>query len=340
MRAFARRVLTGSICIALLLTALLWPGLPWSARCRHVLKKMAVRAEMKVSAWQGEPPKIISLRGRVFTKQPDKEYLKGAEVEALDSLSGWASLTDRQGKFMLPDVVWYPRAKYSLIFAASPYQVRQIEVAAPADYPKSGELNLGELDFDRGCQIDPIDLQGSNSNHFIGYDKRNDDYYCKLFEELTEGKKTDEEKLDAIARYVSSRLIHNAPDETDETPRRILERGSRKRGLALALATIATAGNYSVRLVDLIDSPYQPTPHVVAEVYYDDGWHLYDPLLGESFSNMESRAASYKELRLDTSLIRPGAKMQTLIQLAGYRNNWMPDIYCSGIHHYYYLGKK
>jgi hypothetical protein len=295
---------------------------------------------MKVSAWQGEPPKIISLTGRVFTKQPNKEYLKGTEVEALDSISGWASLTDRRGQFMLPDVVWYPRAKYSLIFAASPYQVKRIEVTAPADYPESGTLNLGELDFDRGCQIDLIDLQGSNSNHFIGYDKRNDDYYCTLFEELTRGRKTDEEKLDAIAGYVSGRLVQDASEEETASPRQTLERGSRKKGLALALATIATAGNYKTRLIDLIDNASRPSPHVVAEVYYNDGWHLYDPLLGEGFSSSENRAASYKELRLDTSLITPGAKMQTLTQLSGYRHNWMTDIYCSGIHHYYYLGRK
>lgn len=340
MKAFVRRVLAATLCIALLLAALLWPGLPWSARCRHALKKLAVKADMKVSAWQGEPSKIISLTGRVFIKQPNKEYIKGAEVEALDSVSGWAALTDSDGKFFLPDVIWYPRAKYTLILTVSPYQVRQIEATAPADYPETGSLNLGELDFDRACQIDSTEVQGSNSNHFIEYDKSNDDYYRALFEELTAGKESDEEKLDAIARYISGRRTDDAIEVNHLSPRQTIGRGSPKRGLALALATIAAAGNYRVRLIDLIDNPIQPTAHMVAEIYYDDGWHLYDPLLGRAFSNIAAQAASYKDIRLDTSLIGSDAGMQSLIQALGYGQNSMTDIYCSGIHHYYYLERR
>lgn len=303
MKRAIKRATLSIMILTLLIIVLFLPGLPWSARCRHILKKLIVKADMKVSAWQGEPPKIVSLAGRVFTRQPNKEYLKGAEVEALDSLSGWAALTDRHGQFLLPDVVWYPRAKYSLIFTINPYQIRQIELTTPSDYPETGVLDFGELDFDRGCQIDPADLQGRNALHVIRYDKRNDDYYSDLFEELTRGKKTDEEKLDAIARYVSSRVIYSVSEEAEVSPRQTLERGSRRRGLALALATIAAAGNYEARLVDLIDRPAKPTAHVVAEIYYDEGWHVYDPLLGEGFGNTNDEAASYRELRLDTSLI-------------------------------------
>src|ERR1044071_5555349 len=164
--------------VALILGLMFMPGLPWSARCRHFVKKLRAKADMKVSAWQGVPPRFISLSGRVINK---KEGLRGAEVEALDSASGWASLTDQQDKFVLPDVIWYPQASYIILIKSNDYQIRQVKVRAPESYPEGGIFNVGELNYEQNCMVDAIDLQGINSITYLEYDKRNLDYYKDLF---------------------------------------------------------------------------------------------------------------------------------------------------------------
>ncbi len=324
--------------VALILCLMLMPGLPWSARCRHFIKKLRAKADMKVSAWQGVPPRFISLSGRIINK---KESLKGAEVEALDSASGWASLTDWQGRFVLPDVVWYPQASYIIVIKSNDYQIRQVRVSAPESYPEGGILNVGELVYEQSCKVDATDLQGINSISYIEYDRRNIDYYKELFNRLTAEKQGDEEKLEAISRYVASKLIKDetvepALNANHESPRQILEQGSRYCGrLALALATIAEAGNYKTRMLDLVDETLHPSAHVVTEIYYADRWHLYDPIIGSVFRIKEDRIASYKEVRLNTDFRFPKTAPEHLPEIPDRQKNWMDDAYRSGLHHYY-----
>ena len=322
--------------IAFVLLFALTYGWPWAERCRHVLSKMVVRLQMKVSAWQGVEPKLVSLTGRIIVERPRRDSLKGAQVEALDSKSGWASLTDEHGDFVLRDVIWYPRATYKLIVQANPYQSREVNITVPAVYPDGSVLELGELNFDNGSDVDADKIIGRNSISYIDFDYKNISFYRRCFEEVTNGKLTDETKIDAISSYVGTRFDLDKSDAQDEPPRRVLENGSAFCGkLALALATLAEAADYRSRLVNVIYEAPHLTAHMVTEVFYKDRWHLYDPTSssaqpGISHSN---HVVGYKELRLNPTL-GPGRLPEHLPAMESVVGS---DIYRSGVHHYYYL---
>lgn len=328
MKNAIKRSLVAGLAIALLLGILFTPGLPWSARSHHLLRRLNAKVEMRVAAWQGERPRLISLAGKVVARKAGKEVLKGAEIEALDSVSGWAAITDSAGEFVLPDLIWYPGAQYSLVIIANDYQARQFQVSAPASYSPDGVVSIGELEFDRGCAIDVAGLPGRSSISYVKYDKENTAYYRALFDEMTRDKQTNEEKLDAINRYVASKLIAGDDAEDYQSPLQVLEQGSRYSGkLALAVATIAESGNYKTRILDLIDRAPQPTARMVTEVYYGDQWHMYDPAIGEVFRKKDGTVASYKELIQDYDVICSDLAPKICLHRQ----------YRSGIHHYYYL---
>ncbi|HET9533191.1 MAG TPA: transglutaminase domain-containing protein [Blastocatellia bacterium] len=295
---------------------------------------------MKVSAWQGKTPRLFSLSGRLITNQINKEPLKGAEIEVLDSLSGWASMTNEKGEFTIRDVLWYPKASYSVVITANAYQVRLLQVAGPEDYPEIEIYNLGELEFDRGCRIDETDLPGRNSITYIEFDSENIEYYRELFAELTKGKENDEEKLLAINLFVASRFIPSGFTGRYLSPKQVLEKGTGSRGmLALTLGTIAGAGNYRTRMIDLIDEGLPPAAHMITEVYYGNGWHLYDPTTGVTYRNNYGTVASYKELRLDTNLISAELMSRPLSEVLNSPRNRGANVYQSGFHHYYCFRK-
>lgn len=343
MKKMTKR-LTALGLVALLVGALLFlPVLPWSARCRHVVKKIAAKAEMKIAAWRGVAPRLITLSGRIVAPP---QATQGAEVEALDSVSGWAAFADARGEFVLPDVLWYPRASYTLVVTLNDYQRRQVQLDAPAQYPAGGLLNLGELALQDCCAIEAANLQGQTAVSYIDYDRANRAYYQSLFDELAAARASDEEKLEAIARYVAGKLT--ADDSADqavpsrymngESPRRVLETGSRHCSkLVLAFATLAEAGNYKTRILDLIDEPQQPSAHMVAEVYYGDRWHLYDPVAGSAFRRPDGQIASYKEVRLESRASFPRQLPAHLPALREPHGERVARLYRSGLHHTYYL---
>jgi hypothetical protein len=162
---------------------------------------------------------------------------------------------------------------------------------------------------------------------------------------LTEARIGDEERLGAISRYVAERLIPGPAEEESRSrrgidcvsPREVLEHGSHYCGqLAVALATLAEAGNYRARVLDLIDRAERPSTHMVAEVFYGDRWHLYDPFLEGAAGIRNGRVASYRELRLDADLTS-GKPVREHLPGSGHGANWIADLYRSGLHHYYYV---
>ena len=326
-------------CIGTLIVLLLFfcPGLPWSAQYRHKLKRALVRMEMRVSAWHGEAPKLVSLSGRIVLERPRKEPLKGAQIEALDSTSGWASLTDELGQFVLRDVTWYPHAAYTLIVVANDYEARQIHFNAPGAYPEGRIINLGDLDFYRGCKVATEGFPGRNSVSEVEYDRENAEFYKQILVQLTQAGQTDEEKLDAINRYVATKLDIRRTDDRNESPRQIIERGTAYCGhLALALGTLTEAAGYRTRLIDLIDDGSKPSAHMVAEVYFGDRWHMYDPTAGAASKDERGRIASYKGLRLDPRLadyVLP-AHLPAMLSEPDTRS---PGLFRSGFHHYYHF---
>ena len=89
------------------------------------------------------------------------------------------------------------------------------------------------------------------------------------------------------------------------SPRRILETGSQYCGhLSAAMATLLASGHYPVREIHLSNGQNPPSTHAVVEVFYGGAWHLYDPTYGTVYRNGNGEVASYKELRLDPSLIK------------------------------------
>jgi hypothetical protein len=327
--------------VVLLLTLLFLPGLPWSARCRHTVKRILTKAEIRAAAWKGEAPQLVSLSGRVTSRLANQQALAGAEIEVLDSVSGWATLTNRAGEFVLRDVIWYPKASYTLIISVDAQETRQLRVVAPEKYPADQVIALGELQLDSGCQIDVTDTPGMNAASYLQSDAENFDYYKNLFAQLTADKPTDEEKMEALNLYVASKFAAGQTTIPHSLPKQILESGSNSKWMiALALATLAESGHYKTRMLNVIDEASPPTAHMVTEIYYKDRWHLYDPVFGASFRNRLGRVVSYKDLRLHTELNGAEKASEQSSEMLNPQAIPFVSLYGSGFHHYYYLRRE
>ncbi|MFY9556310.1 MAG: transglutaminase-like domain-containing protein [Blastocatellia bacterium] len=318
------------ICLSSLALVLFLPGLPWAGRVRHTLKRTIAKAEMKVAGWRGHQARLISIAGSVSTP--------GTQIQALDSRSGWATLAGRDGRFVLPDVMWYPGAAYELLISEDELRGRLIKVRAPDDFPENGIFNIGELDLSRGAEIQLGSLIGVNSITREDFDSANSGYYKELFDELTAGKQSDDEKIGAINDFVAGKLNYDETEWELGTPRRVLDRGSQYCGhLCTAMQTLLTRGGYKARAVHMSDGRQPPGTHAVVEVFYDGDWHLYDPTFGVKFQNEPGRVASYRDVRLDPGLIREDLFVRFKPKI---RRQWMallPPIYDTGYHHFYYF---
>jgi hypothetical protein len=329
---FWRRALVAFAVAAGLALLLFAPGLPWSPNFRHKLRRAAIKAEMTVARWRGYEPRFMSIAGKVASG--------GAGIHQLDSRSGWATLSDADGNFILPGVMWYPGAGYDLLISTDGLTGTLVEVSAPADYPESGLFEIGRLDNTRGEQVRIDSLYGINSFTGEEFDKQNGEYYRETYERVTAGKATDEEKIDAINRHVATKLNYDETQWDIGSPRRILETGSQYCGhLATAMQTLLAVGGYRARSLHLIDGAEPPGAHAVVEVFHDGSWHLYDPTFGIKYLNAEGRVASYNEVRLDPSLIKEehfaSYNMKERLKWVSF----MRGVYGTGFHHFYYLKK-
>ena len=317
------------LCLSLFLLVLFFPRAPWAARIRHTLKRTAVKAEMKLARWQGREPRLVSIAGQLNGP--------GLQIQALDSRSGWATLTGRDGRFVLPDVMWYPGASYELVISSDESAGRLIKVRAPEAFPESGVFSVGELDYDRGAKVELGSLIGVNSITREDFDTANTDYYKALFDELTTGKQSDDEKIGAINDFVASKLNYEETQWELGSPRRVLDRGSQYCGhLSTAMETLLAVGGYRTRAVHMSDGKNPPGTHAVVEVFYGGGWHLYDPTFGIEF-NKDRDIASYRDVRLDTSMISEDLFQRFGPQVRRQFMTLLPGIYETGYHHFYYF---
>ncbi|MFL6276734.1 MAG: transglutaminase family protein [Blastocatellia bacterium] len=316
----------GFYLLAALLLALL-AGLLFSAKLRHQARRVVVKAEMTYARWRGHAPQLVSLAGKVI--------VAGAQIQALDSRSGWAALSDQAGRFLLLDVTWYPGASYDLILSTDGETGRLISVSPPQS-PLDNVIELGDLAFDSGKLVTLRDLPGITTVSYEDYDAANAAYYRDLYNQITAGKQTDEAIIGAVNTYVATKLNYDEAQWEIGTPRRILESGSRYCGhLSTAMATLLRNGNYKVREIHLSNGQTPPGTHAVVEVFYGGGWHLFDPTYGTVYRNRDGAVASYRELRLDPSPItqelfqhsRPGARHDIVTLLL--------SIFPTGHHHFY-----
>ena len=330
MKARSRRWLIILLCVLLGLGLLFLPGLPWSARARHTLHRALIKAEIVLARWRGHEPRLVSLSGKID--------VPGAQVEALDSRSGWATLADKDGRFTLPDEMWYPRASYDLVISSDHEHGEIIKVTAPEKLPDSGVIDLGQLHVDPSHALNLDALPGITSVTFANYDEANRPFYQELFDKLTANQASDTDKLNAIQNYMRTKRNFEETQREVDSPRQVLERGSQYCGLlSTAMATLLATGHYQVHTIDLRDNQAAPLTHVIVEVYYDNAWHLYDPTYGVTFLNKAGNVESYRDVRLEPSIITPEL-------LAGFPSQRRPNIlallsgvYNSGYHHYYYF---
>jgi len=311
-----------------LVAMLFLPGLPWSARCRYVERRAAARLGVTVAAWRGSHPRPVSLSGRLTGGGALAEALKGAQIVAIESASGYAAATDADGRFTLPHLTWYPDAAYTLVVTADAYHTRAFTVHAPPAYPDDGKIAAGDLRFEDGAEVAPSERPA----RFLQYDRENRDYYRQLFERLTAAAASDHEKVAAVCRYVASR--HNPKEDPFrfKSARQIIECGAPHcSNLAFAMAAITAAGGYPSRTVHTSDTPDYAHTHVATEVFYGDAWHLYDPTYGVSFTDRAGDVVSYRQLRLTPGLITARAFAQLKPAVVNEALAWMPAAYSSGL---------
>jgi hypothetical protein len=322
--------------LMLLSVALFWPGLPWSARLRYAARRAVVRFDSKAAAWLGRQPRPISIYGRLAGSGAFVESLKGAQVVALESGSGYAASSDGQGRFTLPHLLWYPGASYTLLITADAYHAKRFKVHAPPACPPDSIIDAGELRLDEGLDLSAKD----RPDRFLKYDAENHGYYKELFEKLTASSVTDHQIIDTICKYVATR--HNPVGDPwgFKSARQIIEKGAPHcSNLAFAMAALTSAGGYMTRTVHTSDTPEYTNTHVAVEVFYGEGWHLYDPTYGVSFLNESGAAASYKELRLNPSLMTAEAFEGLDPEIVRAALAWMPSAYGSGLHQVYYVAE-
>jgi hypothetical protein len=276
----------------------------------------------------------VSIAGKLIGR--DGKPLKGIEVTAVESISGYGSLTDGHAGFTLPHLLWYPGATYTLMVNEDVYTAWKIEVYAPSTYPITGVITVGELRFEEATLLrdkEPI-------VRFLRYDRENTEYYKELFEKLARQVRTDHEIVRSICQFVATR---RNPDEDPwgfKSARQIIERGAPHcSNFGFAMSAITTAGGYPTRTVHASDGPEHRQTHLAVEVFYEDDWHLYDPTYGIYFVDETGDVASYRELRLDPSLINLSALQHIDHEVARGLLEWMPAVYASGLHQTYYSGE-
>jgi len=327
-----KRAVAVSIGVLCLLAIAFAPHLPWSTRLHKNISRLKLKALAQVSRWQGDVPRVVTITGRLAGYGAQVEALRGARVIAAESMSGYSSMSDTEGRFTLPHLTWFPGASYNLFVVADTYHLRRLRLISPSTCSSNGILDFGELRFEEGDEVD----QKGMLVRPMRYDIENAEYYTEMFRRLTANESSDERAVDAICKYVASRLNYEETTREFSSPRQILERGSCYcSNLALAMAAITAAGNYPTRTVHLSDSPEHKVTHVVVEVYYGDRWHLYDPTYGVVFRNRSEEIASYKDVRLDPGLVTMAAFTTLKRDTAESILTWMPKMYETGFHQIY-----
>jgi hypothetical protein len=132
-----------------------------------------------------------------------------------------------------------------------------------------------DYDFDRLKKVES-ELEGVDRKVVLQH----------IFSVVTEGKKTNTEKHKAILKFLHKSSLHNAllqpmyPDKRMVTdPLVLLELAEMRCGHVARIAVdLFESVGYKARLVQL-------GAHVIAEIYYDDNWHMFD---GDFLGNGET----------------------------------------------------
>jgi hypothetical protein len=272
--------------------------------------------------------------------KPQKIVISGTldrseiEVSALYTSPNWKSLTDKEGKFFIPDITWYPGRIYSLVFIDPENFVGTVDFLVPWNPPKSGVLDIGNISFNKikGYNLDLLKL----TINYINYDKNNEIFYNKLFFEITENKQTEQEKMLALNQYIAGlRIKRNKPKVKIKSPQELLSNPNFSYScgeMSFAMATVLQSANYKVRLLGVMkegENNSKHYTHELVEVFYENEWHLFDPTYGVAYLKENSTVANYRDLLKNPRLLE-----QHPIKV---RQTTMPYLYQTRIHHIAYL---
>ncbi len=299
---------------------------------RHspVLNRKIAKIETKIARWYGVEAKTITIKGSL--------NVAGGHIQPLHSASRWSAMANAEGKFLLPEVTWYPGFIHSLQVSAPSYQSLEIEIALPSWLPSNSTFDVGEL------KLTPESSQTKSITKVMNsfpYDETNHAFYQQLFEKITAGKTEDEDKIEAVKQYVNGQRVHKKRTSFtiySHSLREVLEQKAAYTcgDLSIAMATLTYAGGYPTRWIDMLDTnscPTSPTTHVIVEVFYSGKWHLYDPTYGFTYHNKNGEIVSYKELRNNLELVSQPLELNDDIWIP----KWLSQVYSSGVHCFYYF---
>jgi DNA-binding SARP family transcriptional activator len=312
-----RRVRAVAACLATILcSTALATAAPWSGELRHRLGRTATKVEAGLARLGGEQPRLVALAGKVAWP--------GARVEVVDSISGWAAYADEAGRFHLPGVTWYPGATYDLVVMQGGV-LRRARVRAPEACPDGDVVDAGDVVADSADEGEAV--FGLNSVTILRPEAAGEAYFEGVFAALTSGLDGDEAKAAAVSAFVASRRLRDGSEGPRSSARETVGRGSAfSWDLSLALASIARAGGFEVRMINVADETPEAHAHMVVEVFYDAEWHLFDPTFGSEARRANGTVASYEDFRRAGALrANPAARFP----------DWLPRAYRSGVHHFY-----
>ncbi len=316
-----------ALCCVFLCAALAVQIVGATPKAQHKIRRFLARTTASFERGGAAPARLVSLKGRLG--------VPGVRVDSVDSVSGWASVTNESGAFSLLDVEASPTGRYDLVVFLEDGP-RQVSVQTDGPVGDDGTIELADVDVGTGRSVDAGDFYGINSISYLTADELEFVYLEGVFDAVTVGRTGDEDRLAALNAFVASRYSTIWAPGTDVTTRETLDRGSSQSGaLSRLMAAMCRAGGYDVRVVDIVDTREDRTPHQLVEVFYAGDWHAYDPSYGVYVCDESGDVASLAELRQRPQLIPAG--LFESISRPGWDSSRIHELIASGARHDYYF---
>ena len=199
------------------------------------------------------------------------------------------------------------------------------------DTPVAASLELTEpgnyaLDFPRFSRITPLSLTLENRGEqtLVGiyvYSRRDLGSIEAMVREICLAARNDREKAEALWRFMAKMVYNWHPARGDgelHDPVKLVNVYGYGfcDDAALSLSSLWKEAGFEARAWGI-------GGHVVAEVFYDNAWHMYDPDHYVFFENEDKTVASLEELEQNPEIVK------NTRDPAGYDSKVMADLYAS-----------
>ncbi|MCC6743658.1 MAG: hypothetical protein IT175_07320 [Acidobacteria bacterium] len=273
-----------------------------------------------VTGSPSEPPLVV-LTGRGVAPN--------ARVDVVGSRSGLAAYAGADGRFQLPGVWYRPGTVYRIAVSADDEAAAFVDVAVDGPIAADGSVDLGEVPMPDTNDAGRVRVSGLNSFASIDFPDVGGAYGAGVVRAITVSCDSDAERVAAIDSFVASLYVPTALDP--RTPREVVELGSgRASDLSDAMAALAGVAGFRSRLVDVGDPANAAMTYPLVEVFYDGGWHVFDPASATRFREADGAVPSHAEVRGHPSWVRLDPTGQRTYWNAG----WLMGIYRSPLHRY------